>query len=337
MRPILLALPLALLGVSAPAVAQRDTACFDVPEPVVSLAYGSRYTDESEDRSDLDEDASAAVDAALDPIDTLVSDMANAANDAAAERDVRAANCVIAALATWAEADALSELNTMNAHLTAPSRLGGFALAYLQAAPVATDLSDARAKTIETWLAERARSMIGWFENEAPPMASQNNLRAWAGLAAAASGLAAEDVPLQERAAETFRRVVCAADEDGALPMEMKRGPRALHYHMHAVAPLVVTAALLEPGGYELFSACDGALHRAVEFIPRAFDDPRIVEDKAGEAQLFFTGEDELKSYELAWAAPYLAHFSAPMLEEFVAPFRPLGHSKLGGSQNILW
>jgi len=247
------------------------------------------------------------------------------------------ANCVIDALATWAEADALSALETMNAHLTAPSRLGGFALAYLQAAPVATDLTDETEKTIETWLAERAHSMVGWFEEEAPPMASQNNLRAWAGLAAAAAGLAAEDEALQDRAVDSFRTVVCAADGDGALPMEMDRGPRALHYHMHAVAPLVTTAALLKPAGYDLFSACDGALHRAVEFVPRAFEDPSLVEDKAGEAQLFFTGEDEVKSYELAWAAPYLANFGAPILEEFVAPYRPLGHSKLGGSQDVLW
>lgn len=263
--------------------------------------------------------------------------MARAANEAAEERDGQAANCVIDALAIWAEADALSDLRTMNAHLTAPSRLGGFALAYLQAAPVATELPDALEETIETWLAERARSMIGWFEEEAPPMASGNNLRAWAGLAAAASGLAAGDEALQERAAETFRTVACAADEDGALPLEMERGPRALHYHIHAVSPLVVTAAMLEPEGYDLFEACEGALHRAVEFIPRAFDSPRLVEEKAGEPQLFFTGDDELNAYELAWAAPYLAHFSAPMLEEFVAPFRPLAHSKLGGSQSVLW
>ena len=55
---------IALLG-AAPAWAQQesrasapqagDVTCMDVPEPVVSLAYGSRYTDDSADRSDLDD------------------------------------------------------------------------------------------------------------------------------------------------------------------------------------------------------------------------------------------------------------------------------------------
>ena len=117
----------------------------------------------------------------------------------------------------------------------------------------------------------------------------------------------------------------------------MDRGPRALHYQLHAVAPLVVTAALLVDEGYPLFDNCDGAIHRVVEFIPKAFANPELVNEKAGEVQTYFNGKDKLAGFELAWADAYLSLFDAPEIERFVDQYRPLGNSKLGGSQSVIW
>jgi len=313
-----------------------DVSCIEVAEPVVSLDYGSRYTDESEDRSDIDEASNDAVDAALGPIDDFIVALTGKANDAARDGDAEAAACVVDALAVWAEADAISDLESMNANLSSPSRFGAMALAYLQAKSAA-EIDPDQAELIEGWLVERARHAAQWFDTEAPTMASQNNLRAWAGLAAAAVGEAAGNDYLKAWAHTTFALVACQADEDGALKWEMERGPRALHYQIHAVAPLVVGGALLQDDGYPTFEMCDGAVHRAVEFIPAAFDAPGMVEEKAGEPQTFTTGEDELKSFELAWAEAYLSLFDAPEIEAFVEEYRPLGNSKLGGSQSALW
>ncbi|MCX2721339.1 alginate lyase family protein [Roseibium salinum] len=320
------------------AAAETSAACFEVPEPIVSLSYGSRYTDDSKDRSDIDKEADAAVDAALEPIDDLIVDLAKGANTAVEENDADAANCVVDAIAQWADANAMSELETMNAQLSSPARVGGFALAYLQAAPVATNLDEDRRQTIEDWLSERMEESAQWFDSsDAPPKASRNNLRAWAGLAAAAVSEITGDEELRTWAADTVRLVACQADEDGALPLEMGRGPRALHYQLHATAPLVTAAALLMEEGENVFENCDGAIHRIVKFVPRAFDEPELANEKAGEPQLYFTSDDELKSYELAWAEVYLSRFDAPALEKFVSEFRPLANSKLGGSQSTLW
>ncbi|MDN3722219.1 hypothetical protein QW131_30965 [Roseibium salinum] len=68
------------------AAAETSAACFEVPEPIVSLSYGSRYTDDSKDRSDIDKEADAAVDAALEPIDDLIVDLAKGANTAVEEK-----------------------------------------------------------------------------------------------------------------------------------------------------------------------------------------------------------------------------------------------------------
>lgn len=329
---------------AAPSLAQSgDTpsggACFDVPEPVVSLSYGSRYTDESADRSDIDAESNAAVDAALGPIDRFISDLAATANDALRGGDGAgaAAACVTDALAAWAEAGALGELETMNAQLSSPSRVAGIAMAWLQVKMARDTLDPDDVARIDGWLNRLARQSADWFDSEAPTMASQNNLRAWAALAAAAVGEATDDGYLKAWANLSIALVACQADEAGALPYEMSRGPRALHYQLHATAPLVVASALLQDDGYTPFEMCDRAVHRVVGFLPRAFEDPALVEDRAGEPQTFTQGDDELQAWELAWAEAYLSIFDAPDIEDFVADYRPFGHSKLGGSQSVLW
>ncbi|TFL16192.1 alginate lyase family protein [Jannaschia formosa] len=321
------------------AESEGEDACIDVPEPVITLSYGSRYTDESEDRSDYDAEANRAVNEALGPIDDFVSDLARTANRSirGGAGALRAANCVVEAIHVWAEADALSDLQTMNAQISSPSRLGGMALAYLQAAPLATALTDEERETITAWMRERSLASARYFDEDAPPGASRNNLRAWAGLSAAAVGLASGSEELLDWAATTVELVACEADADGALPLEMGRGPLGLHYQVHAVAPLVVTSALLQPEGYDLFEACDGAVHRIVAFVPAAFADPDLATDKAGEPQTYFEGKDELQSYELAWAEAYLSLFDDPVIAAFVEDFRPLSHSKLGGRQSLIW
>jgi len=318
---------------------EEDSVCVQAPEPVVSLSYGSRYTAESEDRSDLDEEANAEVEEALGPVDGFIADLAKAANRAQSGKDeaAEAANCLVDAIHAWADAGALSQLGTMNAQISVPSRLGGIAMAYLQAKPYATTLDPARREVVETWLQDRMLATMDFFDNEAPTNASRNNLRAWAGLAGAAVGRSTGNEEILDWAGETVELVACQADEDGALPLEMARGPRALHYQIHAVGPLVISAALLAEEGRDLFEACDGALHRIVDFVPRAFEDPDLVNGKAGEEQTYFAGDEELRGFELAWAEAYLSRFDDAELAAFIDSYRPLANSKFGGNQELLW
>jgi poly(beta-D-mannuronate) lyase len=305
--------------------------------PVLTLDYGSRYTEDSESRSDLDAEADRAVTEALRPVDDFISALADAANIAseAGTDSPAAAECVIAAVHEWASGDALADLQSDNAKLSVPSRIAGIGLAYLQVKPLVTD--ESRIGVIDTWLQARTADGMAYFDEDAPPMASRNNLRAWAGLAATAVGKATDDQALLDWGAETVRLISCDADSDGALPEEMKRGKLALHYHLHAVAPLVISAALLKDEHPELFEECDRALHRVVAFVPMAFNDPELVESKAGEPQSFAEGDDELQSFELAWADAYLSLFDEPAIADFVSGYRPLSNSKLGGRQEVLW
>lgn len=311
--------------------------CAATPEPVIALDHGSRYVAVDKSRSQFDQTSNDDVNAQLKPIDAFIGDLVTTANRAVSTPDDRdaASNCVLAALSVWAEADALSNLGTMNANLSAPARIGGLAFAYAQVRPFLSD-SDNTAM-VERWLTDRARQTMKYFDTDAPTNASQNNLRAWAGLAVARIGLTVGDTALSDWAAETVRLVACQVDPDGSLPREMARKELALHYQLHAVTPLVVTAALLEDLDHDLFRACDMAIHRTVYFVVDAFQNPDLVKDITGSEQTYFNANEELRSFELAWAEAYLSLFYAPDLDAFVKDFGTLSNSKLGGKQSLLW
>ena len=95
-----------LVLVAAPAQAQDASgACFAATPAVLKLAYPSRYTKDSKSRSDFDEKADAAVDAALKPVDDFIVDLATTANRSLTEPDAKAllaADCVVDRIHDWA-------------------------------------------------------------------------------------------------------------------------------------------------------------------------------------------------------------------------------------------
>lgn len=315
-------------------------ACPTDAKPVVSLGFGSRYAEGSASRSDFDEEGDKAVTAALKPIDDFIADLARQTDlmndpEADPEQARAAADCVERAILPWIEADALSDLKTQGANLSAPSRVGGIAFAY--AALRAHDPTAPGNPEIEAWLLNRARQTMAYFDEEAPPRASQNNLRAWAGLSVARIGLTLDNAELIDWAEGTVRLVACTAAPDGSLPNEMWRGKLALHYQMHAVAPLVTTAALLDGARPGLFAACDRAIPRIVNFTMSALEDPTLVEEITGKPQSLGGKKHPPRDFELAWVPAYLAFNPDPELAKRVEGIKVLGNSKLGGNQRLLW
>jgi poly(beta-D-mannuronate) lyase len=331
------------LFVAQPAVAVAQApkssgfTCEAVPEPLVSLNYGSRYTKDSKSRSDIDTASNEEVNKSLKPVETFINDLSRMANTAylqTGSRDERVA-CVTDWLAAWADAGALTDLDTMNVRLSTPARFAGLALALLQV-DIAGEPDPAKRERIVAWLEKLGQGMVEFFDKDAPTNASKNNLRAWAALAAASIGLAADNEALITWGEQSLELVACAANEDGSLPLEMGRADRALNYQLHAVAPLVVTADLLVPQGFDAYGLCGGKLHKIVEFSWQAAKDPTLVEALNGRKQTFSTGEQKLEPYAMAWADAYLAKFDAPELDAFVAPLREMSHSKLGGNLTLM-
>jgi len=311
--------------------------CAKMPSPVITLDHGSRYIAKDDSRSKFDTESNADVNAQLAPVDDFISALSQAANHALTsdEDQQLAADCVITGLAAWARVNALSELGTMNAQLSAPSRIAGLAFAYAQVRPLLAQSTET--VLIEAWLKARAVATMLYFDTDAPKNASRNNLRAWAALAVARIGLTVQDDIMLSWADASVRLVVCDVAADGSLPLEMRRKELALHYQLHSVAPLVITAALLQAAGHDLFMACDRAIHRTVAFVLNAFDDPELAKAISGYDQTYFSGKDDLRGFEMAWASAYLSLFYSPALTGFTEKFGDLGNSKLGGRQSLLW
>ena len=72
----------------------------------------------------------------------------------------------------------------------------------------------------------------------------------------------------------TYDNGVDQIQPNGALPLEMARGGRALHYHLYALAPLVLLAEFGEVNHLDLYAHANGAIHRLVDFSVAGLQDP---------------------------------------------------------------
>ena len=66
---------------------------------------------------------------------------------------------------------------------------------------------------------------------------------------------------------------VAQIEPDGSLPLEMRRGQRALHYHLYAVAPLVYLAEFGEDNGLNLYAEHNYALKKLAVLSTQGLED----------------------------------------------------------------
>jgi len=326
----------ALLALAPCAVLAKQ--CPEAPPPVVSLDYDSRYQADSTTRSDLDAKADAEVNDALAPVDDFLRDLTSLANSGFKQGADRAAiaDCVIGQITVWAEAGALSDLKSPASNLTIGARIAGFGLVLLQVLPHTTRDTG----PVKTWLATLQKNQTGFWEADAPEKARMGNLRAWAALSAATAADVLDDPVLRAWSLWSVSYVLCSADPDGSLPQEMSRGKYALKYQLHAIAPLVVTALLLERKGAAVQPLCDKALARVIGFAVADLESGAATEAITGKVQTFFDGSDQIEGFHLAWLAPYLLIDKSDdraALKKLAARYKPLNYSKLGGDQALIW
>jgi poly(beta-D-mannuronate) lyase len=312
--------------------AEGPPKCPVTTPPVIGLDLGSRYEDDDASRSDIDEDANNAVNKALKPLDSYVRSLASLIDDEPkqGQPDIRYA-CLYRGLKSWADANALSDLGTLNAKLAVSPRLAGISITYYQATQIVRPQPEEQA-AINHWLEQRAIDVKSFFSDDAPQMASHNNLRAWAGLAVGQIGVLTGNEELIRWGAESNQLVICSAESNGSLPLEMKRGDKALHYQLHAIAPLVVNAAVLNSRFKNSFAVCDGKLDRIVDFTVTAINDPTVVGRQVGKKQTFTKGKEKLEGFQIAWLEPYLRFRENPKAVQLVKKYRPLTNSMLGGN-----
>ncbi len=330
-------LPLGLLTIPTLSHADEHLDCAAAPAAVISLDYQSRYVADDQNRAEIDPEREADVLSALKPLDAFVDALAFGTNElyqGPARDRIARATCLVDQLAAWARADALSDVSSETAQLTVGSRYSAFAMVLWQTLPYASDHPE-RDKVLK-WLEKRIEAQIVFWAS-APSGARIGNLRAWAALAAAAVAEQTGRVDFRDWAEASIGDVMCTAEADGSLPQEMSRGRFALHYQLHAIAPLVTASVMLERQGVRASAMCDGALHRIVYFAMSDLADGSKTAAKVGEPQSLFDGTNYVTSFQLAWLEAYMLLKTNETLEATAEALRPLSYSKLGGNQTEIW
>jgi poly(beta-D-mannuronate) lyase len=216
-------------------------------------------------------------------------------------------------------------------------------------------LTPDRRERIERWLAHLVRLRgSARPESASGDVTARNNhayLRAsvsmaWGALRGDAGGFRA--------GIDAYRQALRDMRADGSLPLETRRGARALWYQRHAIASLVTIAEMAAVQGRDLYAEeIDGrSLHRAIRFLLDAIDDPRRVAayaaadvnpridgDPRAQDLSFLEPRGHGRHY-MAWAEIYMARFpTRPEAQHLMAllrraepEFRPMLDDYSGGN-----
>jgi len=236
-------------------------------------------------------------------------------------------------LSSWAAAGALlGDVNRQGSY-ERKWTLGSLALAFLKLR-TAPGLDRAKLAGTVDWLGKLARAVMPPYE-DLRTSASRNNHAYWAGLAVAATGVAANDRALFDWGIARGKMGIADIGSDGTLPLELERGALALHYHAFALPPLVLLAELGAANGVPLYEENDGALRRLADRVIRGMEDPSSFAPLARMPQTFPL-ETHPKPAYFAWGEPYYARFHDPRLLRWLASdLRPLVDARLGGDQTL--
>ncbi|HEY1804932.1 MAG TPA: alginate lyase family protein [Terracidiphilus sp.] len=241
-----------------------------------------------------------------------------------------AAACVYALLDAAARAHAWAgSMPTPQGSYEQKWLLASVSVAYLKVRLSGAGSPD-QEKEIRRWLDTVATSAIDYVERKEsnPESDAWNNHRYWAGLAVCAAGIATGDRSDYEWGIASYKAGVDRIQPDGALPREMARAGRALHYHIYALAPLVMIAELAEANGLDLYSYKNGAIHRLVRVCISGLEDPGIFGKATGVLQ---EDADVTSGAYIGWAVPYVKRFPDAQLSAWIAHAHETSFWQWGG------
>lgn len=318
-----------------PSDVSAGKACATPPAPIVSLAVISKYGSDGPARDTVDPQADRAFQAQMAPIRTFAQTVVKMANRYIEHGRSADARCALAWLDAWAKGNALTQMDNPNAEFERAQILAGLGMALIQISAAVEQ--DARRPAVDQWMKELAATTDAFFTATRDRLkGSRNNHAYWAALASAAVAAAADDRKLLDWSVATYRAGVCGATAEGALPLELARGKKALEYHLFALNALVPVAAFAEANGVKAYDICDGALSRIVRFTLRSIADPTAIAAAAGKAQEPFP-----KGLPPAQGIAFLELYHRALPGEPIDPrllaLRPFVSTGLGGNQTLLY
>lgn len=313
-------------------IALSDTP-YDCPAPppfAKTLEIGTYYVDSH--ASVIDPKKKAEFDKASNAYLDL-SRAATLAADAYLENGSRAAAiCVYSLLDAAAKANAWDgKMDNFSGVYVQNWLLSGVGIAYLKVRPSGLG-TPAQDTAIQKWFKLLAGRVREFFDEEVPRLGGpdkENNHIYWAGFAVFAEAIADNDQDGARWALWTYRMGLANIQPDGSLKAEMNRAQMALHYHLYALAPLIMMAELGEANGVDLYAANNGAIHKLVQFCLAGLKDPTLLEKRTGVAQVVTL---PYGSSDIGWAVPYVKRFPSAQLSELIAKAPVVRYTTWGGS-----
>ncbi len=259
-----------------------------------------------------------------------LGDDAVAAADAYRSTGSRAAaQCVLKLLST-AAADGVftGKMSSRQAYYVQGWVIGAAAIAYLKIRDSGVVQPQSHA-ALTAWMKSVARQTIDFYDAARSSGESGNNHLYWAGVEVAAIAIAADDRNLFDWAVGAYREGVHQITAEGTLPLEMRRGQRALHYHLYAIAPMVYLAEFGKDNGLDLFAENDFALKRLVDRSIAGMNGSGYFDQQAGVPQ--DTPKGPPTAEEISWARIYIHNSPDAAISDLLAQAQSLSYMYLGG------
>jgi poly(beta-D-mannuronate) lyase len=298
-----------------------------LPKDIVASDF---YSDAK--HSVIDPKRQAAYQETQKPFHELTNEIEKAADRFQANGSRAAAACVLQLLDAEAAGDAMTgSMSSNQAYYVQNWTLGGVAVSWLKVRSAEPGTPEQRKAAI-AWLTSVAMQTRTYFaaRNQKGTSDGTNNHYYWAGFAVMASGISANDRILYDFGVLTYMEAMKRVTPDGTLPLEMDRGQRALHYHLFAIAPLVMIAEFGAANGQDLYAANNAAMHRLISRTVAGLIDNSFFTQKAGVPQ-DTPAKSGIKSDEVIALVPYARRFPDPNLNKLIGStdLHPYGY--LGG------
>jgi len=275
------------------------------PPPAQRNIIADSYYDDPPVYSHINPVRHTAYEAAVKPLEFYLGKVARMASDGDKA-------CTLRWLVAWAEGDAmLGRIAKQQAHYERKWLLAGLALSYAKVRDGAS--ADQRA-SIDAWLLALAD---GVRKHSDAHKGMRYNHYYWEGLAVGAVGAVTGNETDLAWARKVFHDAENASADDGTLPLEMKRGSRALHYHLFASAPLAMLESVLDQHSAKF--------DKLVAFCMDGDKEPERVAKLAGVPQIGVRTDD------IYWLPIYVRHQLAASLADIDASDRQPYVSRLGG------
>lgn len=240
-----------------------------------------------------------------------------------------AAECAIAHMEAAAKDGVFTgKMSSGQAYYVQGWVIGAVAIAYLKIRDSGL-IRPEQAHEILPWIEKVVPQTINFYDRQEQKGRGENNHLYWAGVEVSAAGIAANNHKLFDWGVNTYHVGVAQIQPDGSLPLEMRRGRRALHYHLYALAPLIYLAEFGEDNGLHLYAERDYAIRKLAKLSTDGLVDNSFFAKATGIAQDLPDGPPAAE--QISWARIYVARFPSPVISKLLSEAKSLSYMYLGG------